>query len=195
VSAEPVPPRPPKVPAYAWSWLQRSRPVLGEVARRLTGAGPGPGFADELRRRWDDDPFVRGVLLDVVADVAFSGRVPRHRPPGASWDRGLTWWAAVLAGTTPQAFAAPQATTQRPLFPEASPRHEHPPQTFPPARRAGVPGRRPDLGWPARTSGRPWPPPCESCCAPPTATMSRPSRSADFWPTWSRSADRVAWPG
>jgi hypothetical protein len=107
----------PKVPAYAWSWLQRSRPVLQEAARRLTGAGPTAGFADDLRRRWDTDPFVRGVLLDVIADVAFSGRVPRSRPPGASWDRGLTWWAATLAGLSPQDYdRRAGALDQRALF-------------------------------------------------------------------------------
>jgi hypothetical protein len=119
VSAAEVPAeRLPKVPSYAWSWLQRSRPVLLEAARRLTGAGPGPGFADDLRQRWERDPFVRGVLLDVIAEVAFSGRVPRSRPPGASWDRGLTWWAATLAGLSPQDYDARRggALDQRALF-------------------------------------------------------------------------------
>src|SRR3712207_7917472 len=41
----------PRVPAYAWSWLQRSRPVLAEAARRLTGGPPPPGFVDSLRER------------------------------------------------------------------------------------------------------------------------------------------------
>lgn len=116
-AAEEVPSRLSKVPAYAWAWLQRSRPVLAEAARRLTGAAPGPGFADDLRRRWDGDPFVQGVVLDVIADVAFRGRVPATRPAGASWDRGLTWWASLLAGTTPQAYDSPPAPPgQRPLF-------------------------------------------------------------------------------
>jgi hypothetical protein len=116
-AAEELPSRLPKVPAYAWAWLQRSRPVLAEAARRLTGAAPGPGFADDLRRRWDDDPFVQGVVLDVIAEVAFRGRVPASRPAGASWDRGLTWWAALLAGSTPQAYGtAPPPPGQRALF-------------------------------------------------------------------------------
>lgn len=94
------------MPNYAWSWLQRSRPVLIEAARRLTGGPPPPGFVDRLREDVGRDPFTRDVLIDVVADVAFNGRVPRHRPPGASWDRGLTWWAAAIAGTTPAEFDA-----------------------------------------------------------------------------------------
>ena len=93
-----------RVPAYAWTWLQRSRPVVAEIARRLTGEPPTPGFLQRLRRDFDADQFVRDVVVAVVVDVAFSGRVPRHRPPGASWDRGLTWWAATLAGATPQEF-------------------------------------------------------------------------------------------
>lgn len=108
----------PRVPAYAWSWLQRSRPVLVEAAQRLTGTPPGPGFVEALRVRFDTDPFTRDVVVGVVADVAFNGRVPTHRPPGASWDRGLTWWAAAIAGTTPAQFEArtAPAVTQRRLF-------------------------------------------------------------------------------
>ncbi|HEY8339943.1 MAG TPA: hypothetical protein VIK95_08755, partial [Egibacteraceae bacterium] len=90
--AEPAAPRPfPRVPAHAWAWLQRSRPVLAEIAERLTGGPPGPGFVDALRRQVDADPFVRDVVVGVIAEVAFGGRVPERRPPGASWDRGLTW--------------------------------------------------------------------------------------------------------
>lgn len=109
----------PRPPAYAWAWLQRSRPVVAEAARRLLG-GPGPqGFVDDLRAAFDDDPFVRSVLTDVVATVAFSGRVPQRRPAGVSWDRGLTWWAAALAGTTPAEYEARSCPefTQRQLFP------------------------------------------------------------------------------
>lgn len=96
----------PRVPAHAWAWLQRSRPVVTEVALRLTGVAPGPGFVDELRAQVSADEFVRDVLIDVVADIAFGGRVPARRPPGASWDRGLIWWAAALSGTTPADYEA-----------------------------------------------------------------------------------------
>ncbi len=115
---QPDPPALPRVPAHAWAWLQRSRPVLAEAARRLTGGSPGPGFVDELRSRFEAEDFTRHVLLDVIADIAFAGRVPPSRPAGASWDRGLIWWAAVLAGTTPAAFDAGPAApvAQRPLF-------------------------------------------------------------------------------
>jgi hypothetical protein len=113
-------PRPfPRVPGYAWAWFQRSRPVLTEAAQRLTGTPPGPGFADELREAFDDDAFTRDVVIDVVAEVAFSGRAPTRRPAGVSWDRGLTWWAAALAGTTLEDFEARSTgpePTQRPLF-------------------------------------------------------------------------------
>jgi hypothetical protein len=96
----------PRVPAYAWSWLQRSRPVLAEVSRRLMGAPPGPGFVEHLQERFDNDAFTRDVVVAVIADVAFNGRIPRHRPLGASWDRGLTWWAATIAGVSPAQFDA-----------------------------------------------------------------------------------------
>lgn len=109
----------PRVPAYAWSWFQRSRPVVEEAAQRLTGAPPGQSFVDELREAFEEDTFTRDLVIRVVADVAFKGRAPRRRPPGASWDRGLTWWAAALAGTTPEAFEARSAgpdAMQRQLF-------------------------------------------------------------------------------
>lgn len=93
-------------PRHAWSWLQRSRPVLDETARRLTGQPPEPGFVDDLRARYADDAFVRDVVIGAVVDVAFAGRVPRRRPPGAVWDRGLTWWAATVAGVTPAELEA-----------------------------------------------------------------------------------------
>lgn len=94
----------PRPPPYAWGWLQRTRPVLVEAAARLTGAAPTPRFVDDLRARFEADPFTRDVVVGVVADVAFGGRVPRRRPAGSSWDRGLTWWAAALAGVTPAEF-------------------------------------------------------------------------------------------
>ena len=105
----------PRVPAYAWSWLQRSRPVVAEAARRLTGGPPESGFVDSLRERFASDAFTRDVVVSVIADVAFNGRIPRHRPAGASWDRGLTWWAAAIAGVTPEAFesAAPNVVQSR----------------------------------------------------------------------------------
>jgi hypothetical protein len=105
-------------PPHAWAWLQRSRPVLQEAAERLTGRPPAPGFVDELRARFDDDPFTRDVLISTIADVAFGGRVPERRPAGASWDRGLIWWASALAGTTPAAFEGrgQGPAGQRPLF-------------------------------------------------------------------------------
>ena len=107
----------PRVPAYAWSWLQRSRPVLTEVAGRLTGGSAPAGFIDDLRERFEEDPFTRDVVVGAVADIAFNGRIPRHRPRGVSWDRGLTWWAAAIAGVTPAQFeAAPQPVVQSRLF-------------------------------------------------------------------------------
>lgn len=135
-------PAPVSVPGYAWAWLQRSRPVLHEAARRLTGAPATPTFVDELRAAYASDPFTRAVVADVVAEVAFSGRVPSVRPPGASWDRGLTWWAAALTGTTPQAFEARSAVEQHRLFdaepptPSAAtaPRRPPPPGPLPVSR-------------------------------------------------------------
>ena len=127
----------PRVPAYAWSWLQRSRPVLAEAAQRLTGGPPPAGFVDTLRERFATDEFTRNVVIAVIADVAFNGRIVRHRPPGVSWDRGLTWWAAAIAGTTPEQFetAGPDVVQSRLFGVEDQP--------SPPRRRTpGGPRRR-----------------------------------------------------
>jgi hypothetical protein len=97
----------PRPPSYAWHWLQRSRPVLSALATRLTGRAPDQGFVDEVRAAFDEDPFVQAVVLDTVAEVAFAGRVPHHRPAGVMWDRGLSWWAATLAGTSLREFESP----------------------------------------------------------------------------------------
>ncbi len=108
------PSRFPPVPAYAWAWLQRSRPVLVEAADRLTGAPPTAGFLDDLRDRFETDPFTCDVLVDVIAEIAFGGRVPATRPGGVTWDRGLIWWAAALSGTTPAAFEAQSVAAPAP---------------------------------------------------------------------------------
>jgi hypothetical protein len=107
----------PDVPGYAWAWLQRSRPVVHELAQRLTGGPPASDFLEQLRSRFDDDPFTSQVVADTVAEVAFGGRVPTARPAAASWDRGLSWWASALAGVPLRAYEAPAAQpAQRPLF-------------------------------------------------------------------------------
>lgn len=127
----------PRVPAHAWSWLQRSRPVVAEASRRLTGGPPPQGFVDTLRQRFADDPFTRDVLVDVIAEVAFNGRIPRRRPPGVSWDRGLTWWAAAIAGTSLAAFeAAGEPVVQSRLFGD----DPAPPAQEPPAAAGALRG-------------------------------------------------------
>jgi hypothetical protein len=100
VTAEPTPEQVdvPRVPGYAWDWLQRSRPVVEALATMLTGQPPRAGFVQAVRRSFADDQLVRDAVFGVVADVAFRGRVPPSRPPGTSWDRGLVWWAATLTG-------------------------------------------------------------------------------------------------
>lgn len=124
MAAEPAPRSPDvrEVPGYAWDWLQRSRPVVERLADVLTGQRPRAGFVDAVRRSYAEDPLVRDAVHSVVSDVAFRGRVPSHRPPGASWDRGLVWWAATLAGRTPDDYAAPAVPAEQPaLFGEATP--------------------------------------------------------------------------
>lgn len=136
---EPAPSAFPRIPAYAWTWLQRTRPVVVELAARLTGGPPPTGFVELVRERVDSDPFTRDVVVATVADVAFNGRIPQRRPPGAAWDRGLVWWAAALAGVSPAEFEARSAAPARPqpdLFaaPPASPAPARPA----PATRAGL---------------------------------------------------------
>ncbi|HEX6256268.1 MAG TPA: hypothetical protein VFZ70_10725 [Euzebyales bacterium] len=121
MAAEPVPSAGPvrDAPAHAWAWLQRSRPVVERLADVLTGQPSRAGFVDAVRRSYVDDPLVRDAVHGVVAEVAFRGRVPPRRPPGASWDRGLVWWAATLVGRTPEDYAASPATVEQPaLFAE-----------------------------------------------------------------------------
>ncbi|HSJ45067.1 MAG TPA: hypothetical protein VK923_10330 [Euzebyales bacterium] len=105
-----------EVPAYAWDWLQRSRPVVEQLADVLTGQRPRAGFVDAVRRSYAKDPLVRDAVHSVVSDVAFRGRVPPRRPPGASWDRGLVWWAATLAGCAPDDYAERAARVDQPTL-------------------------------------------------------------------------------
>lgn len=121
MSAQPAhdPTASPRVPGYAWDWLQRSRPIVEALAVVLTGRSPGPGFVQAVRRSFATDELVRDAVLGVVADVAFRGRVPASRPPGASWDRGLVWWAATLAGRSVADYEEQgQAVDQPRLFGE-----------------------------------------------------------------------------
>jgi hypothetical protein len=112
----------PRVPGYAWDWLQRSRPVVEALAVVLTGRPPGSGFVQAVRRSFATDELVRDAVLGVVADVAFRGRVPTSRPAGASWDRGLVWWAATLAGRSVADYEEQSQTVDQPrLFGEQTP--------------------------------------------------------------------------
>jgi hypothetical protein len=114
-----------EAPGYAWDWLQRSRPVVERLADVLTGQRPRAGFVEAVRRSYAEDPLVRDAVHSVVAEVAFRGRVPSRRPPGASWDRGLVWWAATLAGRAPDEYAERAAPVEQPaLFTDAAPRSE-----------------------------------------------------------------------
>lgn len=107
-------------PGYAWDWLQRSRPVVERLADVLTGQRPRQGFVDAVRRSYTDDPLVRDAVHSVVSEVAFRGRVPPRRPPGASWDRGLVWWAATLTGRDPDEYADRADRVEQPaLFGDA----------------------------------------------------------------------------
>lgn len=118
MSAEPAPEpeEPPAVPAFAWDWLQRSRPVVERLADVLTGQPPRPGFVQAVRRSFTEDPLVRDAVCSVIADVAFRGRVPTARPAGVSWDRGLVFWAARLAGRPPEDYSRPAAPVEQPAL-------------------------------------------------------------------------------
>lgn len=124
LAAEPAPRSAdvPDAPAYAWDWLQRSRPVVERLADVLTGQRARSGFVEAVRRSYGQDPLVRDAVHSVIAGVAFRGRVPAHRPAGASWDRGLVWWAATLAGCAPEEYTQRAAEVEQPaLFGDAAP--------------------------------------------------------------------------
>lgn len=135
----------PRPPAHAWRWLQRSRPVLRTIAERLTGGPPPEGFVDELRRAFEADPFTRTIVADAIAEVAFGGRVPARQPAGASWDRGLRWWAATLAGVDVAEFDGPATTAAQPDLFEADGGDASPPASaLAAAARQQVPRTTPE---------------------------------------------------
>lgn len=103
-------------PAVAWDWLQRSRPLVERLAEVLTGRPPGAGFVQAVRRSYPDDPLVRDAVREVIASTAFRGRVPRTRPPGAVWDRGLVWWAADIVGSTIADYEADPVPVDQPAL-------------------------------------------------------------------------------
>lgn len=135
----PSPSARPRVPAHAWTWLQRSRSVLAEIANQLYGSTGDGQVLERLKEDYARDPFVQDLVARVVCDVAFNGRVPERRPAGARWDRGLTWWAAHLAGVSPREFeerSTPPSPPQERLFgPQPSPPRPRPDQTPRPTRR------------------------------------------------------------
>jgi hypothetical protein len=129
-----------RLPLHAWTWLQRSRSVLTEIASLLYGTPADQVVLERLKADHAADPFVQDLVARVVCDVAFNGRVPDRRPAGARWDRGLTWWAAHLAGVSPQEFearSAPPEPPQEVLF--------GPPPAPPRPRPVVEPARRPPL--------------------------------------------------
>src|SRR5690606_32907085 len=77
MAAHPAPPpgARPRVPAHAWTWLQRSRPVLAEIARQLYGTTPDPGLLERLKQDYATDLFVQDLVARVVCEVAFNDRV------------------------------------------------------------------------------------------------------------------------
>ncbi len=75
-------------PGYAWDWVARQRLVWREarsrlarlddpVARRYAVVSAKPDVVALLRRDYPTDDVVRGVLRDVVDEVAFLGRTDR----------------------------------------------------------------------------------------------------------------------
>lgn len=127
----------PRVPAHAWTWLQRSRSVLAEIAGQLYGTPGDQATLERLQADYATDDFVQDLVARVVCDVAFKGRVPERRPAGARWDRGLTWWAAHLAGVTVSEFEARSGGSEPP-----QPALFGPPPTTPPPPPPATPTRR-----------------------------------------------------
>lgn len=126
------------MPTHAWQWLQRSRPVLTELVSQLYGSGTDGPVLERLKSDYAEDPFVQDLAARVVCDVAFNGRVPDRRPAGARWDRGLTWWAAHLAGVSVKDFDArstPSEPPQERLFGTPAPTTRPAPAPAPTRRR------------------------------------------------------------
>lgn len=98
-------------PAYAWDWFARQRLLWREARSRLAGA-PRPAatryaavdtkaeVVAMLRADYPRDPDVRATVHDVVAEVAFLGRidVPFARLAVPNAPRGMRWWWTALTG-------------------------------------------------------------------------------------------------
>ncbi|MFA9429065.1 hypothetical protein [Egicoccus sp. AB-alg2] len=108
-------------PAYAWDWFTRQRLLWREVRSRLAN-GEDPAAARRysavetrtdvvpmLRADYPRDDTVRGVVHEVVAELAFLGRTDvRFEELGLrNSPRGLRWWWFALTGEEPDAPHAP----------------------------------------------------------------------------------------
>lgn len=113
---------------------------MAEIAAQLYGERRGDsGLLETLKEDYAREEFVQDLVARVVCDVAFNGRVPERRPSGARWDRGLTWWAAHLAGVGVKEFeerSTPSAPPQQRLFgPQPDPLEPAGASPEPPPRR------------------------------------------------------------
>lgn len=98
-------------PAYAWDWFAR-QPLLWRESRSCLARTPAPAASRYaavetrgevvtlLRADYPRDALVRTVVDEVVAAVAFLGRVDASFDSlhGGTAPRGMRWWWTTLTG-------------------------------------------------------------------------------------------------
>ncbi|MFO7777900.1 MAG: hypothetical protein R6V28_06080 [Nitriliruptoraceae bacterium] len=113
-------------PAYAWDWFARQK-LLWRAARSRLAAHPSPMAARYaavedrrdvlplLRADYPHDQDVRRVVDEVVAEVAFLGRIDvRFSQLGVrSAPRGMRWWWTALTGEALDGPRAAEHATSR----------------------------------------------------------------------------------
>ncbi|MFO7961915.1 MAG: hypothetical protein R6U94_13315 [Nitriliruptoraceae bacterium] len=113
-------------PAYAWDWFARQK-LLWRAARSRLAASPSPmavryaAVEDRrdvlplLKADYPQDEDVRHAVDEVVAEVAFLGRIDvRFSQLGVrSAPRGMRWWWTALTGEVLDGPRAAEHATSR----------------------------------------------------------------------------------
>jgi hypothetical protein len=117
-------------PAYAWDWFSRQRLLWRETRSRLLrcaeplagryhGAETRGDVLALLREDYGREEIVRGVVADVVGEVAFLGRTRgRFADLGTrAAPRGMRWWWTALTGEDLDAARPKPPLAVRPVDP------------------------------------------------------------------------------